>query len=90
MPVEFTPIWESMNTDEKNRIVAQSKMYRLDTAYQIKNFWSTRGLEQMKGKTVNLNESANNRYDVSNVNDLGYNSDFVANIASQLANKFNR
>ena len=71
MPVEFVPVWESMNTDEKNRIVAQSKMYRLDTVYQIKNFWSTRGLDEMKGKTVNLNESVNN-------------------IASQLANRFNR
>ena len=89
MPVEFVPIWESMNTDEKNRIVAQSKMYRLETAYQIKNFWSTRGLDEMKGKTVTLNESAN-RFDVSQANDLGYDNDFVNNIASQLANRFNR
>lgn len=89
MPVEFAPIWESMNTDEKNRIVAQSKMYRLETAYQIKNFWSTRGLDEMKGKTVNLNESAN-RFDVSQANDLGYDNDFVNNIANQLANRFNR
>lgn len=90
MPVEFVPVWESMNTDEKNRIVAQSKMYRLDTVYQIKNFWSTRGLDEMKGKTVNLNESVNNRFDVNQVNDLGYDNDFVNNIASQLANRFNR
>lgn len=90
MPVEFVPVWESMNTDEKNRIVAQSKMYRLDTAYQIKNFWSTRGLDEMKGKTVTLNESANNNFDVNQVNDLGYDNDFVNNIASQLANRFNR
>jgi methyl-accepting chemotaxis protein len=90
MPVEFVPVWESMNTDEKNRIVAQSKMYRLDTVYQIKNFWSTRGLDEMKGKTVNLNESVNNRFDANQVNDLGYDNDFVNNIASQLANRFNR
>lgn len=90
MPVEFVPVWESMNTDEKNRIVAQSKMYRLDTVYQIKNFWSTRGLDEMKGKTVNLNESVNNRFDVNQANDLGYDNDFVNNIASQLANRFNR
>lgn len=89
MPVEFVPIWESMNTDEKNRILAQSKMYRLETAYQIKNFWSTRGLDEMKGKTANLNESAN-RFDVSKANDLGYDNDYVNNIANQLANRFNR
>lgn len=90
MPVELVPVWESMNTDEKNRIVAQSKMYRLDTAYQIKNFWSTRGLEEMKGKTVVLNESAKNRFDVNQVNDLGYDNNFINNIANQLANRFNR
>jgi hypothetical protein len=34
MPVEYEQLWESLTTDEKNRIVAQSKMYRLDTPYQ--------------------------------------------------------
>lgn len=90
MPVEYVPIWESMNSDEKNRIVAQSKMYRLETAYQIKNFWSTRGLDEMKGKTITLNESAKNTFDVKNVNDLGYDNNYVNNIANQLANRFNR
>lgn len=43
----------------------------------------------MKGKTANLNESAN-RFDVSKANDLGYDNDYVNNIANQLANRFNR
>ena len=90
MPVEYVPIWESLNSEEKGRIVAQSKMYRLDTAYQIKNFWSTRGLDQIKGKTINLNESANTNFDVKQANDLGYDNNYVNNIASQLANRFNR
>jgi hypothetical protein len=89
MPVEYSQIWESMNTDEKNRIVAQSKMYRLDTSYQIKNFWSTRGLENAK-KSDNLNESKS----VFNMsvaqNDLGYDTNYVNNIAVQLASRFNR
>jgi hypothetical protein len=89
MPVEYSQIWESMNTDEKNRIVAQSKMYRLDTSYQIKNFWSTRGLENAK-KSDNLNESKS----VFNMsvaqNDLGYDTNYVNNIANQLASRFNR
>jgi hypothetical protein len=89
MPVEYSQIWESMNTDEKNRIVAQSKMYRLDTSYQIKNFWSTRGLENAK-KLDNLNESKS----VFNMsvaqNDLGYDTNYVNNIADQLASRFNR
>ena len=90
MPVEYVPIWESMNSDDKNRIVAQSKMYRLDTAYQIKNFWSTRGLEEMKGKVTNLNESAATKFDITQANDLGYDNNYVNSIANQLANKFNR
>jgi hypothetical protein len=79
-----------MNSDDKNRIVAQSKMYRLDTAYQIKNFWSTRGLEEMKGKVTNLNESAATKFDITQANDLGYDNNYVNSIANQLANKFNR
>ena len=90
MPVEYSPIWESLTTDEKNRIVAQSKMYRLDTPYQIRNFWSTRGLESAKGRTTSLNESNSNFGGGFTNSDLGYDTDFVNNIASQLASRFNR
>ena len=90
MPVEYSPIWESLTTDEKNRIVAQSKMYRLDTPYQIRNFWSTRGLDSAKGRTVSLNESNSNVGGGFTNSDLGYDNDFVNNIASQLASRFNR
>lgn len=90
MPVEYSPIWESLTTDEKNRIVAQSKMYRLDTPYQIRNFWSTRGLESAKGRTTSLNESNSNVGGGFTNSDLGYDTDFVNNIASQLASRFNR
>lgn len=90
MPVEYSPIWESLTSDEKNRIVAQSKMYRLDTPYQIRNFWSTRGLESVKGRTTSLNESTSNVGGGFTNSDLGYDNDFVNNIANQLANRFNR
>jgi hypothetical protein len=90
MPVEYSPIWESLTTDEKNRIVAQSKMYRLDTPYQIRNFWSTRGLESAKVRTSSLNESDSNVGGGFTNSDLGYDNDFVNNIASQLASRFNR
>ena len=92
MPTEYAPLWESLNTDEKNRIVAQSKMYRLDTPYQIRNFWSTRGLESVKGRSNSLNESFSkgDDYGFSNVNELGYDTNVVNNIAKQLASRFNR
>lgn len=92
MPTEYAPLWESLNTDEKNRIVAQSKMYRLETPYQIRNFWSTRGLESVKGRTTSLNESSSkgSDYGFSNVNELGYDTNVVNNIANQLASRFNR
>jgi methyl-accepting chemotaxis protein len=89
MPEEYSQIWESMNTDEKNRIVAQSKMYRLDTPYQIRNFWSTRGLENIK-KSDNLNESKSVFNLSVSSDDLGYDNNYVKNIANQLANRFNR
>jgi len=92
MPVEYAPLWESLNTDEKNRIVAQSKMYRLETPYQIRNFWSTRGLESVKGRTTSLNEtnSKGSDYGFNAVNELGYDTNLVNNIANQLASRFNR
>jgi len=90
MPVEYEQLWESLTTDEKNRIVAQSKMYRLDTPYQIRNFWSTRGLESVKGRTTSLNESNSNSNGGFTNSDLGYDNDFVNNIANQLASRFNR
>lgn len=90
MPVEYAPLWESLTTDEKNRIVAQSKMYRLETPYQIRNFWSTRGLESIKGRSITLNESKSNNYGFGGANDLGYDNDVVNNIANQLASRFNR
>ena len=92
MPVEYGSLWESLNTDEKNRIVAQSKMYRLETPYQIRNFWSTRGLESVKGRTTSLNESNSkgSDYGFNAVNELGYDTNLVNNIANQLASRFNR
>lgn len=92
MPTEYAPLWESLNTDEKNRIVAQSKMYRLETPYQIRNFWSTRGLESVKGRSTSLNESSSkgSDYGFSSVNELGYDTNVVNNIANQLASRFNR
>lgn len=92
MPTEYAPLWESLNTDEKNRIVAQSKMYRLETPYQIRNFWSTRGLESVKGRSSSLNESTSkgSDYGFSSVNELGYDTNVVNNIANQLASRFNR
>ena len=65
-------------------------MYRLDTPYQIRNFWSTRGLESAKVRTSSLNESDSNVGGGFTNSDLGYDNDFVTNIASQLASRFNR
>ena len=40
-PEEYKQIWESLDTRVKETINAQSLSYRLETAYQIKNFWDT-------------------------------------------------
>jgi hypothetical protein len=42
MPEKYRASWEVMNEAQKASIVAQSKFHKLDTPYQIKNFWATR------------------------------------------------
>lgn len=44
MPAELLPLWEAASDDVKERINRQSKIFKLETDYQIKNFWQTRGL----------------------------------------------
>lgn len=90
MPVEYTPIWESMSSEDRNKIVAQSKLYNLNTPYQIKNFWSTRGLDPNKPRVSVLNENASISEDLKNVNDLGYTSNYVDDVAKSLSARFNR
>jgi hypothetical protein len=87
MPVEFLPLWESANTETRDRINRQAKMYRLESSYQIKNFWQTRGLGKPAEETSSINESARAEF-AKETNSLGYSSDYMASIAESLGKRF--
>jgi len=87
MPVEFLPLWESASADTRDRINRQAKMYRLETSYQIKNFWQTRGLGKPAEETTSINESARAEF-AKETNSLGYSSDYMASIAESLGKRF--
>ena len=90
MPENVKPIWESLEVKEKEAIIAASKMYKLDTAYQIKNFWQTRpGMKKDKPVgliRLNENESAN----AAKPNMTGYTNDYMSGIADELGKRFNK
>jgi len=87
MPEEYAQVWESLNEGHKQSIIAQSNFYRLDTPYQIKNFWSTRQLGTKTVGVQKLDESEN----VAQTNATqAYSSDYMNYIASALEQKFVR
>ena len=85
MPKDIVPIWESLNQVQKASIIAQSKFYKLETPYQINNFWSTRGLKTQKANVQKLDESQDQSKTAT-----AYSSDYLANIAAQLEKKFKK
>jgi Prohead core protein serine protease len=89
MPVEYLPLWESASADNKDRITRQAKMFRLETAYQIKNFWQTRGLGKPAEETSGINESARAEA-AKGVNSLGYSNEYLANISERLGKSFGK
>lgn len=86
MPKEYSQVWESLNEGHKQSIIAQSNFYRLDTPYQIKNFWSTRqlGSAPIGVQKLDENESPNPS------NQTGYSSEYMRSIAEALDKKFKR
>jgi len=87
MPVEFLPLWESASADTKDKITRQAKMFRLESSYQIKNFWQTRGLGKPSEGTSEINESKRAEL-ASGSNGLGYSNEYLQSIAESLGNRF--
>jgi hypothetical protein len=58
MPEEFRPAWEGLNESQQLSIKAQAALRKLDTDYQIRNFWSTRQLGVEPIGLQKLNENA--------------------------------
>jgi len=87
IPNELIPAWEGLNESQKASIVAQSKFYKLDTAYQINHFWKTRGLNSAKPeRTEFLNESLNTNKPANQ----GVSNSYMQNIAAELEKRFKK
>ena len=91
MPVEYMPLWEAASSEVKDRISRSSRVLRLDTPYQIKNFWQTRGLGKPEDFVAeSLNESKIVVTEVVKQPVLGYNDDYVNAMKDKLGKSFSR
>jgi hypothetical protein len=84
MPAEYKETFSKLSESKKNSIIAQSKMHKLETAYQVANFWQTRDLRevsQVMEKVELLKES------VEVKSTIGYDT---AGIAAELAKRFKK
>ena len=80
-PENYKSLFESLDEGQQKAIRSQAKVYRLDTAYQIKNFWETRPLTpKVELETLNESESAK----IDPTNNLGYASGYLDNVAKSL------
>ena len=61
MPEEYKETWSNLSDNKKTALLAQSKYHKLETAYQVRNFWQTRDLRDVKvvmEKVEIVNEAA--------------------------------
>lgn len=86
-PSEFKTVWESLDESQKKTLVAQSRTYKLESEYQIKNFWETRPASLVSPKSGKLNENANTEAPINNP--LGYSDEYVKAMGGLLS-KFTR
>jgi len=85
MPTEYHDTWAKCSEGKKNQIMAQSKYHKLETAYQVANFWQTRDLREVAPvmeKIAMVNESA-----VEPTQTLGYDA---TELGAEIAKRFAR
>lgn len=46
MPKEYRETYNALSESKKSQLLAQSKYFRLETEYQVRNFWQTRDLRE--------------------------------------------
>jgi hypothetical protein len=85
MPTEYHDTWAKCSEGKKNQIMAQSKYHKLETAYQVANFWQTRDLREVAPvmeKIAMVNEST-----VEPTQTLGYDA---TELGAEIAKRFAR
>ena len=84
MPAEYKETFDKLSEAKKNSILAQSRMHKLESAYQVANFWQTRDLRevsQVMEKVAMVKES------VEVKQTIGYD---MTEISAQIAAKFKK
>jgi len=84
MPTEYKETWEALSEGKKAQIVAQSKYSRLESEYQVRNFWQTRDLRESATAMEKLEMIKESKEEVKG---LGYD---VSGYASELKKRFNK
>ena len=103
MPTEYKSVWEHLDENSKYIILEQAQLYKLQTPYQIKDFWQTRAALNEAVSLQKLNEEftadklvgeQQGQKLIENVvtNAFGgfasYNNTHVANIGNILSRKY--
>jgi hypothetical protein len=85
MPTEYHATWNKLSESKRNQILAQAKMVKLETSYQVANFWQTRDLREtapVMEKLAMVNES-----EVIETKTIGYDT---TGIAAEIAKRFKK
>jgi hypothetical protein len=85
-PQEYKQLWESLDDKSRQTLMAQSRTYKLETSYQIKNFWETRPASVLsKSSAQKLNESKETGSLAPNT--LGYSDEYIKMVGDLLGSK---
>jgi hypothetical protein len=60
MPAEYKEKWSNLSEKKQKQLIAQSKMHKVTTEYQVRNFWQTRDMREtapVMEKVEMINES---------------------------------
>jgi len=84
MPTEYKETWETLSEAKQNQIKAQANYHRLETEYQVRNFWQTRDLREAAPVMEKLEMVKESKEEVKG---LGYD---VSNYAAEIKKRFNK
>lgn len=88
MPEEYREAWDNLSESHKNSIISQAAFRKLNTDYQIRDFWATRNLTSSQVGVQRLNE--NQETAERNITARGYSNEYIQNIANMLDKKFGK
>ena len=88
MPEKYKASWEMMTESQKASLIAQSKFHKLDTPYQIQNFWATRGIAVTKANIERIDESQNQT--ISAPQPKGVSREYLDNLSEALGARFKK